>query len=97
MCNGTPYLHAFSNNAHIRHLHELRKTCASNKDGNIGFDAYINTWILWIYRIYRRYIGRYFYMNINISKINKNTLKFMEVLFFFFLYPRGDRSAYASP
>ena len=26
------------------------------------------------------YIGGYFYMNIDISKINKNTLKFMEIL-----------------
>ena len=47
------------------------------KDGNIGFDGYIGTWIL---RIYRRYISGYFYMNIDISKINKNTLKFMEIL-----------------
>ena len=29
---------------------------------------------------YIRYIGEYFYMNINISKINKNNLKFMEIL-----------------
>ena len=29
---------------------------------------------------YIGYIGRYFYMSINISKINKNTLKFMEIL-----------------
>ena len=49
-----------------------------NKDGNIGFDGYIGTWIL---RIYRRYMDGYFYMNIDISKINKNTLKFMELLF----------------
>ena len=48
-----------------------------NKVKNIGFDEYIGTWIL---RIYRRYIDRYFYMNINISKINKNILKFMEIL-----------------
>ena len=27
---------------------------------NIGFDGYIGTWILRIYRIYRRYIGGYF-------------------------------------
>ena len=26
------------------------------------------------------YIGRYFYMNIDISKINKNTFKFMDIL-----------------
>ena len=31
---------------------------------NIGFDGYIGTWILRIYRIYRRYIGGYFYINI---------------------------------
>ena len=36
------------------------------KDENISFDEYINTWIL---RIYRRYIGGYFYMNIDISEI----------------------------
>ena len=47
------------------------------KDGNFGFDGYIGTWIL---RIYRIYIGGYFYMNIDISKINKITLKFMEIL-----------------
>ena len=47
---------------------------------NIGFDGYIGTWILQIYRIYWRYIGGYFYMNIDISEINKNTLKFMEIL-----------------
>ena len=44
---------------------------------NIGFDGYIGAWIL---RIYRRYISGYFYMNIDISEINKNTLKFMEIL-----------------
>ena len=33
-----------------------------------------------IYWIYRRYIDEYFYMNIDISEINKNTLKFMEML-----------------
>ena len=27
-----------------------------SKVGNIGFDGYIGTCILWIYRIYRRYI-----------------------------------------
>ena len=48
------------------------------KNENIGFDRYIGTWIL---RIYRRYISGYFYMNIDISKINKNTLKFMKILF----------------
>ena len=46
------------------------------KDGNIDYDGYIATWIL---RIYRRYIDGYFYMNIDISEINKNTLKFMEI------------------
>ena len=50
---------------------------------NIEFDRYIGTWILriyQIYRIYRRYIGGYFYTNVDISEINKNTLKFMEIL-----------------
>ena len=47
---------------------------------NICFDEYIGTWILRIYQKYQRYIGGYFYMNINISEINKNTLKFMEIL-----------------
>ena len=47
------------------------------KDGNIGFDGYISTWIL---RIYQRYFGGYFYMNIVISEINKNTLKFKKIL-----------------
>ena len=40
---------------------------------NIGFDGYI------VLRFYR-YISGYFYINIDISKINKNTLKFMETL-----------------
>ena len=35
------------------------------KDENIGFDGYIGTWILRIYRIYRRYIDGYFYINID--------------------------------
>ena len=51
------------------------------KDENIGFDGYIGNWILRIYRIYQRYIGGYFYMNIDISEINKNTLKLMETLY----------------
>ena len=55
--------------------------CVSIKDENIGFDGYIGNWILRIYRIYRRYIGGYFYMNIDISEINKNTLKMMEILY----------------
>ena len=37
-----------------------------NKDENIDFDGYKGTWIL---QKYRRYIGRYFYMNIDISEI----------------------------
>ena len=53
----------------------------TTKDENIGFDGYIGNWILRIYRIYRRYIGGYFYMNIDISEINKNTLKLMETLY----------------
>ena len=49
---------------------------AETKDGNIGFDGYIGTWISRIYRIYRWI----FYMNIDISEINKNTLKFIKIL-----------------
>ena len=30
----------------------------------LGFYGYIGTWILRIYRIYRRYIDGYFYINI---------------------------------
>ena len=45
-----------------------------SKVGNIGFDGYIGTCLLWIYRIYRRYIGGYFFMNIDISKINEKIL-----------------------
>ena len=33
-----------------------------------------------LYRIYRRYIDGYFFMNIDISKINKNTLKVINIL-----------------
>ena len=49
------------------------------KVGNIGFDGYIGTCILWIYRIYIG--GFFFFMNIDISKINKNTLKFIKKYF----------------
>ena len=38
-----------------------RSLTAATKDENIGFDGYIGTWIL---RIYRRYIDGYFYINI---------------------------------
>ena len=44
----------------------------SSNDQNTGFYGYIGNWILWIYRIYRRYIGGYFYINIDKIKINKN-------------------------
>ena len=54
---------------------------ADPKDGNIDFDGYIGSWILQIYRIYQRYVGGYFYMNIDISEIIKNTLKLMEMLY----------------
>ena len=37
-------------------------------------------WKYLFQRIYRRYIDEYFYMNIDISEIYKNTLKFMEIL-----------------
>ena len=70
----------------MRALHELGLGCigagcvGGGTVGNIGFDGYIDTCISGIYRIYRRYIGGYFFMNIDISKINKNTLKFIEIL-----------------
>ena len=64
----------------VFHLRGYLSFLAIPNDGNIGFDGYIGTWILQIYRTYRRYIGGYFYMNIDISEINKNTLKFMEIL-----------------
>ena len=51
-----------------------------SKVKNFSFDGYIGTWILRIHWIYQGYIGGYFYMNIDISEINKNTLKFMEIL-----------------
>ena len=38
----------------------------SPKDENICFDGYIGAWIL---RIYQRYIGECFYMNMDISEI----------------------------
>ena len=34
-------------------------------DQNISFDGYIGTYILRIHRIYRGYIGGYFYINID--------------------------------
>ena len=37
------------------------------KDKNIGFNGYISTWILRIYRIYQ---WIYIFLNINKSKIN---------------------------
>ena len=37
-------------------LELVLKRCKETKDGNIGFDRYIGTWILRIYRIYWRYI-----------------------------------------
>ena len=60
--------------------YDIHYICVMTKVKNINFDEYIGIWILWIYRIYRRYIGGYFYMNIDISEIKKNTLKFMEML-----------------
>ena len=60
-------------------IKSYNKTVDKCKVENIGFDGYIGTCILWIYRIYRRYIGGYFFMNIDISKINKNTLKFIKI------------------
>ena len=48
-----------------------------NKVKNIGFNGCIGTWILWIYQ---KYMSGYFYMNIDISKINKHILKIKEIL-----------------
>ena len=45
-----------------------------SKVKNIGFDGYIGIWIY-------GYIDGYFYMNINISKINKNILTFIKILY----------------
>ena len=61
-------------------MREIVTSLSIIKVGNIGFDGYIGTCILWIYRIYRRYIDGYFFMNIDISKINKNTLKSIKIL-----------------
>ena len=47
----------------------LKHEAFRDKDENIGFNGYIGTWILRIYRIYRRFIDEYFYMNIDISEI----------------------------
>ena len=59
---------------------KLKMSVVLSKVGNIGFVGSIGTWILRIYQIYPRFIVGYFYMNIDISEINKNTLKFMKIL-----------------
>ena len=56
----------------------MPRSIIMSKVKNIGFDGYIGTRIL---RIYQKYISGYFYMNIDISEINKNALKFMEILY----------------
>ena len=53
------------------------------KEQNISIYGYIGTWILRKYRKYRKIsenIGGYFDKNIDNAKINKNILKFMEIL-----------------
>ena len=49
--------------------------------GFYGYIGYIGTWILRTYWIHQRYIGGYFYINIDISEINKNILKLMKILY----------------
>ena len=57
------------------------KQCISNnviKDENIGNHGYIGTSILWIYRIYRRYIGGYWkkiLVDLKLLKTHKNARK----------------------
>ena len=53
----------------IQVLEDMLRACVLDKDENIGFDVYIGTCILRIYRIYQRYIDGYFYMNFDISEI----------------------------
>ena len=43
---------------------------------SVSTDIYIYIYVLGFYG----YIGGYFYINIDISKINKNTLKFIKIL-----------------
>ena len=47
---------------------------------NIGKYGYIGTWILWLYRKYRRNIGEYFDKNFGEVKIIQNSLKYLEKL-----------------
>ena len=51
------------------------------KDENIGNHRYIGISILWIYRIYQRYIGGYFEKKyINELKIDENSWKYKKNL-----------------
>ena len=59
-------LHAFCVSCCTTWLYAMFKILDSTDISVLGFYGYIGTWILRIYRIYRRYIGGYFYMNINI-------------------------------
>ena len=45
-------------------------------ESKVKISASMDISVLGLYR----YIGEYFYINIDISKINKNTLKFIEIL-----------------
>ena len=47
---------------------------------NIGKYGYIGTWILRLYRKYRRNIGEYFDKNFSEVKIIQNSLKYLEKL-----------------
>ena len=64
--NLTYIIEVIGSNPNVAFESLLIKVCALSKDENIGFD---------------RYIDGCFYMNINISKMNKNTLKFIKILF----------------
>ena len=57
------------------YLYSRLKILVSKDISVLGFYRYIG-----YIGGYFGYIGGYFYMNIDISKINKNTLKFMEIL-----------------
>ena len=47
---------------------------------NIGKYGYIGTWILRLYKKYRRNIGEYFDKNFSEVKIIQNSLKYLEKL-----------------
>ena len=58
---------------------EIKYLCRP-KDWNIGKYGYIGTWILRIYRKYRRNINGYFDKNIDRREIVQNSWKYLENL-----------------